>query len=49
MFLGITSSRSGPVELLAAPAVSQSAMATARFGILLADDEPVEFGDGLTW
>jgi hypothetical protein len=44
MFLGITSSRIWPFELLAAPAVAQGD-GDGALGVLLADDEAVEFRD----
>ena len=44
MFLGITSSRRGPVELLAPPAVAQCDGDRA-LGVILADDVAVEFGN----
>jgi hypothetical protein len=46
MFLGVTSSRSRRLELLAAPAVAQRD-GHGALGVLLADDEAVEFGNDL--
>ena len=46
MFLGSTSSRIGPVELLAAPAVAQRD-GDGALGVVLADDVAVELGDDL--
>ena len=46
MFFGSTSSRSSPVELLAAPAVAQRD-GDGALGVVLADDVAVELGDDL--